>query len=201
MRIVLLLVLLLQDDETGFTPLFNGKDMSGWRFEFAGKVPDPGQGISAKDGIIVCTGTPNGYMHTEKSYKEFTLRFDWRYVKPEGMDDESKFKGNSGYLLWIQAHKVWPKSLEVQGMFRDVAGIIPLGVKAKFETDAEARKKARKPLGEWNAMEIVAKGGTVVVNLNGAKISTVTECDVKEGPIGFQSEGAEIHWRNIRIRE
>jgi len=187
----------LQDSEEGFTPLFNGKDMSGWKF----CKDDASKAFEAKDGAIVCGGRPNGYMYTEKSYKDFTLRFDWRYKRPEGLEDESKFGGNSGYLLWIQDHKVWPRSLEVQGMNKNAGAIIPIGVKAKFESDEATRTKARKPVGEWNAMEIVGKGGTVTVTLNGTEVTTVSECDVKEGPIGFQSEGAEIHWRNIRIKE
>jgi hypothetical protein len=39
------------------------------------------------------------------------------------------------------------------------------------------------------------------VYLNGTLISTVSDCELTSGPIGFQSEGKEIHLRNIRIQE
>lgn len=197
-----LLLLGAQDDEKGFKPLFNGKDFSGIKFHLESKEADPAKTFSAKDGTIVCTGAPNGYWYTEGAFKDFTLRFDWCYERPSDLKSDADFKGNSGYLLYIEKHEVWPRSLEVQGMNRDVGGIIPIKFTKKptVVTDAEARTKARKPVGEWNAMEIASKGGKITVKLNGALISTVTDCEVKEGPIGFQSEGAEICWRNVRIR-
>lgn len=41
----------------------------------------------------------------------------------------------------------------------------------------------------------------MVISINGAVVSTVSDCELTTGPIGFQSEGAETHWKNIRIRE
>jgi 3-keto-disaccharide hydrolase len=197
------LLLLPQDDEKGFVPVFNGKDLTGLKFQFEAKDVDPSKTFSVKEGTLVCTGSPNGYWYAEGPYRDFTLRFEWRYKRPEGLTDEEKFTGNSGYLLFVTEHKIWPRGIEVQGMNRDVAGIIPIACKeeTKSTTDAEARKKARKPVGEWNSMEIVAKGGRIEARLNGTLVSTVTEHPFKEGAIGFQSEGAEIHWRNVRIRE
>ncbi|HET6201714.1 MAG TPA: DUF1080 domain-containing protein [Planctomycetota bacterium] len=196
------LLLAPQEDEKGFVPLFNGKDLAGFKFHFGEKDADPAKTFSVKDGAIVCTGTPPGYLYTEKPYGDFTLRFDWRYKRPADLKNDDDFGGNSGYLLFITEHKIWPRSIEVQGMNKEVARIIPIESKeqTKFTTDAEARKKACKPVGEWNSMEIVAKRGQVAARVNGTLISTVTEHPFKEGVIGFQSEGAEIHWRNLRIR-
>jgi 3-keto-disaccharide hydrolase len=54
---------------------------------------------------------------------------------------------------------------------------------------------------EWNSVEIAARDGQVKSSLNGTLISTISEHEFTEaGFIGFQSEGAEIHWRNIRIK-
>ena len=203
LAISLLFLFGVQAEEKGFTPIFNGKDLAGIKFQLESKEADPAKTFSVKGGMIACTVSPNGYWYTVRSYKEFTLRFDWCYERPADLKNDEDFKGNSGYLLFIEKHEVWPRSLEVQGMNRDVGAIIPIQFTKKptIETDAAARKKARKPVGEWNAMEIASKGGKITVKLNGALISTVTECELKEGPIGFQSEGAEIHWRNVRIRE
>ena len=67
--------------------------------------------------------------------------------------------------------------------------------------DPEARAKAWKPTGEWNSAEIVSRNGQVWSYLNGALVNTVTEHEFKQaGYIGFQSEGGEVHWRNIRIK-
>ena len=190
-----------EDDEKGFVPLFNGRDLEGLSFFFSDKDHDPARTFSVVDGVLTCTGKPEGYWHTGKDYRNFTLRFDVRYKKSEGDVDEMTWHGNSGCLLFLQEHKIWPRSLEIQGRNRDLLTIVPIRTWAKFETDGEASKKARKPLGEWNSIEIASRNGVIACSLNGVLVSTVRKCEFKEGPIAFQSEGVEIHWRNVLIRE
>jgi hypothetical protein len=67
--------------------------------------------------------------------------------------------------------------------------------------DREASKTVRKPVGEFNKVEIDVKGSDMIIKLNGEVVSTVGDCELTEGAIGFQSEGAETHWKNIRILE
>jgi hypothetical protein len=203
-RVSLVLALLAggAQDEAGFEKIFNGTDFSGIKFFLGEGKTEPGETFKVAEGAIVCSGRPNGYWYTEKKYKDFTLRFDYRYKRPADLTDEEKFGGNSGYLFYAAEHKVWPRSIEVQGMNRQVLTLIGIGgfkVKKSFE-DAEARKKARKPVGEWNSIEIVSKGGKMTNTLNGTKITEFTEFEAVEAPIMFQSEGAEIHWRNVRIK-
>src|SRR5690606_24938405 len=180
--------------DEGFTQLFNGKDMSGFEFTLP-KGTEPEKVWTVKDGVIHCTGRPNGYFYTKKSYGNYVLRLDFRY--PDGA-------GNSGYLIHITGdHAIWPKCIEVQGQYQNVCHIFPIrGVKGpNCKTDAEARKKAIKPNTERNSVEIVSKDGTITTYLNGTKISEGGPYDVKEGPIGFQSEGKPIEFRNIAIKE
>jgi hypothetical protein len=201
-----------QEVEPGFEPLFNGKDFTGMKFFFGEGKTEPGETFRVADGAIVCSGRPNGYWYTEKKYKDFTLRFSYRYAipnplperlkGPDGKFDESKFGGNSGYLFYLTQHQVWPRSIEVQGMNRDVLGLIAIGkfpVKKLFE-DKEARARARKPVGEWNDIEIASKGGKMTCSLNGVKVSEFGEFEPFESVIAFQSESAEIHWKNVRIK-
>src|SRR5262245_45157082 len=87
-----------QKDDEGFTPLFNGKDFTGWKTFIDPKRKDvkPEDIWSVKDGVIVCTGKANGYFYSEKSFKNYVLRYDWRYQRPDKVADEEKFLGNSG---------------------------------------------------------------------------------------------------------
>lgn len=185
------------DDD--FKPLFNGKDFSGLKFELKG---DPEKTFSIKEGVIVVSGKPNGYFYTDKSYKNYVVVFDWKFARPEKLEDDDKFGGNSGTLIHIQEpHKVWPKCVEVQGMNRDHGKIFAIGgAKGKFDFDGPALKQARHKVGEWNTTEITCKDGHITSKVNGSKVSD-GEGDVKEGPIGWQSEGAEIHFRNLKIKE
>lgn len=200
------LSLALQEPEAGFEKIFNGRDLSGLKFHFMDPAFAAAKTFSVQDGALVCTGKPEGYWYTEKKYKNFTLRFDWRFKRPEDLEVDLKFQGNSGYMLWIAeiGSKAWPKTVECQGMNREAGKIYWNDVpKGKAEYDLALAKKTVKPVGQWNTYEIAAKiGGTVEVSVNGVKVATVLEHPFTEaGHIGFQVEGSEIHWKNIRIRE
>jgi hypothetical protein len=192
------------DKDDGFTSLFNGKDFAGWKFFLPGDA-DPTKTWSIQGGVIVCTGKPNGYCYTDKSYKNYILRYDWQYKRPGDLQDDSKFLGNSGALVHIhEPHKVWPKCIEVQGMNRDHGKLLGVsGVKLSADTkfDKAAKDKATRPVGQWNTTEIICKAdGSIEARINGTQVSS-GKSELTEGPIGFQSEGAEIHFRNIKIKE
>ena len=197
-------------NEPGFEKLFNGRDFTGIKFvvgtncrqKDAGcNQSELGRPFNVEDGAIICSGAPQGYWYTDRKYLNFTLRFDYRYMRPKDLQDDRDFIGNSGYFLFVTENQVWPRMLQMEGGFANALAPAPLGGTAKFTQDPDARKRATRPLNEWNAVEIVSKDGKVTGYLNGTLVSTVTEHDFKEaGYIGFQSEGGEIHWRNIRIK-
>ncbi len=183
--------------EGGFARLFNGKDLAGFRF-----VQTPAATWKAVDGVIVCSGEPNGYLATEKSFKNYVLRFDWRYPRPANLQNDADFDGNSGLLLHIQEHKVWPKCIEVQLMNRDAGNIFALGgAKIAGRKEAAVQQRALKPVGEWNSWEVTSQDGRIVCRMNGEQVADGSGADVREGPIGWQSEGREIQFRNLAIRE
>jgi hypothetical protein len=191
-------------DEEGFTSLFNGKDLTGWKTFVDPKKKDvkPEDIWTVKDGVLICTGKANGYIYTEKSFRNCVIRYDWRYKRPDKVEDEEKFLGNSGLLVCIQGEpRIWPKCVEVQGMNRDHGKIIPVnGAKATSKFDREALKKVRKPIGEWNTTEAQIQDGNIIAKVNGTEVDS-GKADLTQGQIGFQSEGAEIHFRNIRVKE
>jgi len=192
--------------EEGWTALFNGKDFDGWKFHLGKEGADNNGTFTIKDGVLICSGRPSGFMYTEKSYRNYTLKLEFAFKRPEGLADDSKFRGNSGVLIHVgqkNALGVWPRSIEVQGMHRQLGLILPIprNLKCKLTLDSQARAKVLKPVGQFNALEIVVTGGDMVISINGAVVSTVSDCELTEGPIGLQSEGAETHWKNIRIRE
>jgi hypothetical protein len=71
--------------------------------------------------------------------------------------------------------------------------------KGQFKKFADIQQKAIKPVGEWNTYEVISKDGELTTLINGEKVSEGSSA-LKEGPIGWQSEGVEIHFRNIRIK-
>ena len=69
-----------------------------------------------------------------------------------------------------------------------------------MEEFRESLKTIVKPVGEWNTTEIICQDGAITSKVNGKDVDT-GKGDLTEGVIGFQSEGAEIHFKNIRIKE
>ena len=191
-------------DAKGFTPLFNGKNLDGWKTVWRdGDKGDPKTVLTIKDGEIQVSGDPWGYFYTEKSYKNYVIRYSWTYPK----NQPEKTTMNSGLLVHIQEpHKVWPKCVEPQGRYKDHGKIYfpgwakdDKGMKeSKF--DEEAQKKALKASDQWNTTETVVKGdGSIAVSINGTPVST-GKTALTSGPIGFQSEGARIHFKDILIK-
>jgi hypothetical protein len=196
--------------DDGFTPLFNGKDLTGWKPYLKDAKADPKNTWSVVDGAIVCTGKPNGYIATEKEYADYVLRLKWRF--PAGSKG-----GNSGVLLHVQEKDaVWPTSIEAQ-LFAGSAGdfwlIYPpdasLDVDKARQDPKQARhyyrlmkgEKIERPFGEWNQYEITCKGGDVTLVVNGQKVNEGKNGNLKKGRIALQSEGAEVHFKDIEIKE
>jgi hypothetical protein len=194
-------------DKDGFTPLFGGTDLTGWKAQFGKSKLDTSKTFTAKEGVLVVSGHPNGFLYTDKSFKNYVLRYDWRYKRPGGLEDDSKFTGNSGCLVHIQHPEkgynpktVWPQCVEVQGMNRDHGKLLFLATKGKGTWDKAAKDKAVRKVGQWNTTEITCKAdGGLTVQINGVEVAS-GKSDLTEGRIGFQSEGAEIHLRNIKIK-
>src|SRR5437879_7534687 len=72
----------------GYKPMFNGRDLSGWV-----NVNCHPSTFFVKDGEIITTGKPIGYLRTEKQYENFELEMDWMHVN-------TKEVGNSGLFVW-----------------------------------------------------------------------------------------------------
>src|SRR2546430_17045616 len=76
--------------DDGFVPMFNGKDLTGW--VNVNCAPDT---FFVKDGEIVTTGKPTGFMRTARQYENFIAEFDWMHVPPT-----PGAVGNSGFFVW-----------------------------------------------------------------------------------------------------
>jgi hypothetical protein len=118
----------------------------------------------------------------------------------------------------------WPQSLECQmaegnaGDFWVIGGVETdqwrstkaRAVAEAANADDDARKKAatlrrvpklkpssEKPAGEWNTYEILCRGNTVTVIVNGVEQNRATNVSVQEGHICLQAEGAPVEFRHI----
>ena len=206
---------LMMLNEPGFERIFNGKDFAGWNFvlgpncraapDGCGKT-DPGDVVTIENETMVCECNIHGYFYTDKKYKDFTLRFDYKFERPVELgdgDDEELFSGGGGYLIFSDLGSGgYPKSIEVEGRHRDILEFYAIGDVGKTgEIDLEAKRRAMRPLGRWNAIEIAAKNGQVSTSLNGVPVSKIEKHNYDyAGNISFQVQGRKMAWRNIRIK-
>ena len=180
------------------TELFDGKGFAGWTFVSS----DPGTTAasiwSVKDGVIACSGKPSGYARTVRIYQDYQLHLEWRF--PEG-------PGNSGLFLHLSGEdKVWATCLEVQLLAGD-AGEVRCNGGSRVRELAPATAIAvpsgqpgsEKPVGEWNRCDVVCRGDTMTVRINGVLQNKVTGASVSSGAIGLQAEGTPVEFRNIVI--
>ena len=74
--------------------------------------------------------------------------------------------------------------------------------KPKFFTLATEVKDTRvKPAGEWNTLEMTARGKTVTLWVNGAVTCQFRDCGLEKGRVGLEGEGYRIEFRNLKVKE
>jgi len=205
----------LQGEELpAFRDLFNGRDLAGW--VNVNTAPDT---WSVRDGILVCSGQPIGVMRTDRQYENFILHVEWRHMEAGG---------NSGVFVWSSANppagQNLPDGVEVQmleldwvnlnkdekGQPRPVAYVqgelfgvggvqtVPDNPRGPRSKSLEGRCKGK---GEWNSYDVVCVDGVVKLSVNGKFVNGVSKATQKKGYLCLESEGSEIHFRNIRILE
>ncbi len=221
-------------EEMGYTSLFNGEDLFGW------KVPDGDNGHwSVIDGVIDYDARSEAQedknLWSEKQYRDFALHVEWRFkgygdhlfplptILPDGSYIRDK-DGNtveplgpnsdSGILLkGVGQTNLWCWSVGSGELW---------SIRNNKDLSAEARaaavpsENADKPVGQWNAFDIMVRGDRITVVNNGIVVihnALFPGLDV-EGPIGFQHYGGVnketgklqgasslVQFRNIWISE
>lgn len=181
--------------------LFNGKDLTGWSYVASGKPADIARVCSVKDDVLVCTGSPQGYLLLGDVRANYVLHFEWRWTT-------SNPKNNSGGLLNITdgplQQNLWPISFQAQTKTTFAGDIISMSSAACAEAPAgktanKQKDPSEKAIGDWNAADVVVRGDTIEYTVNGVLQNKVTKCVPSFGKIGFQLEGYPYEMRNIKL--
>ncbi|HWW03580.1 MAG TPA: DUF1080 domain-containing protein [Candidatus Acidoferrum sp.] len=182
------------DDEKDFQPLFNGKDLTGWRL----RNPNGHASWSVlPDGVLKNTvekGMHGTDLVTEKKFWNFTVRYE--YMTPEN--------SNSGFYLRGR-HEI-----QILGDYK--TGRATISGNGSIYNFKAPDQFVTKPAGEWQTAEATMIGNRITVIMNGIKIHDNVECTratgseidnkVNEpGPIFLQGDHGTVSFRNIRIME
>ena len=198
-------------EEAGFTPIFNGKDLDDWVYGTKNNAMKQGKGyqVDPEQKIVYCTVHDGGNLYTKKEYGNFILRFEFKLTENanNGIGIRAPLEGDAAYVgMEIQVlddsgsqyTKLRPE--QYHGSIYDVFG---------------CKRGFQKPVGEWNTEEIYADGSHVRITLNGTVIVDANLDDVKDeaklkkhpglknakGHIGFLGHGARVEFRNLRVKE
>ena len=209
--------------------LFDGKDLSQFDTFVRGRAlnADPTGVFRVENGLIHVSGYEMGYIVTKRSFHRFYLRAEFRWG--EGTFAERKgLARDSGILYNVQGeNKVWPRSLEFQikegetGDFWMTDGAALTGADGTRVTGPAGRAlnighigkgpqqdvtgfrntlgELEKPRGEWNLLEMVVEDKVIHQYVNGVLANVGTDPFPTEGKILFQSEGAEVFFRDMSV--
>ncbi|MFV0445808.1 MAG: DUF1080 domain-containing protein [Planctomycetaceae bacterium] len=185
----------------GFTKLFNGKDLNGWK----GAVDS----YEVADGAIRCKSGKGGVLHTPDMYGDFVARLEFKL--PAG--------GNNGLAIRYpgEGDTAYAGMCELQVLDSEHPKYAKLDARQYHGSAygmAPAARGYLRPTGEWNFQVVTVKGSTVQVELNGNKIldadlSKVTDLmagrphpgkDRKEGYFGFAGHNDPVEFRNVEIK-
>lgn len=198
------------------TTLFNGRDLTGF-YTFvpeSGRDNDPKKIFTVEDGAVHVSGENFGYFATVAPYANYRVRFEVKWGQKKWPPREKAVRDAGVLVHVVGPDKVWPKSFECQVQENDFGDIFHIDgissvVNGKRENGRVVRTKSwEKPVGEWNTVEVVVSGDAVTNIVNGHIVNVATQITrgqngtggkLNFGRIAFQSEGAEIWYRNIVV--
>jgi hypothetical protein len=204
---------------SGFTALFNGTDLSGWRggdtfdhrkllaMDEAARSKQIGEWTKtmrehwrAENDELINDGQ-GAYATTEKDYGDFELLLEYRTVP----------LADSGiYLRGCPQVQIWDYTEEAKFNIGADKGSGGLWNNSPGAPGKDPLIRADRPFGEWNAFRIIMVGSRVSVWLNGQMVVDHALMEnyydrktpvPAHGPIQLQTHGGEIRWRNVFIRE
>ena len=203
----------------GFTALFNGADLGGWRggdtFDHRKLLAMPAAERAAQiaqwtesmkthwrveAGELVNDGQ-GAYASTEKDYGDFELLVEYKTVP----------RADSGiYLRGCPQVQIWDSTEQAKFALGADKGSGGLWNNSPGAPGKDPLVLADKPFGQWNSVRVIIVGARVTVWLNDKLVvdhaTLENYYDRKtpvppKGPVQLQTHGGEIRWRNLFLRE
>jgi hypothetical protein len=192
----------LETDSQGWVDVFPTADLKGWF-----RVPVPPNGrlgreqwhVDADKQVLICDGDGgHDMMLLDQEIGDVIFHFEFCYTKIEG----KKGYNSGAYVRNSQDGSIWH-----QAQFGDGDGGYLFGQtavagygKKNFNLSRQVKEGRVKPAGEWNVLEITARGPVLTLWVNGAVTCEFTECGQSKGYLGLEGEGYRIEFRNLKIK-
>ena len=206
-------------DEVGFVPMFNGKDLTGWKGMVEGGNPYKRYALKpaklakeqekadermradwiVEDGCLVYLGTGYDNLCSEKQYGDFEMYVEWM-LDPAGKEPDAGI-----YLRATPQVQIWDTSRVNVGAQVGSGGLYNNQVNG-----SKPSKVADNKLGEWNMFHIKMVGDRVTVDFNGERVvdNVILENYWDRSKpifateqIELQAHGSKCYFRNIYVKE
>jgi len=194
-----------QEKQDGWVLLFNGKDLTGWKGGTGWKLD--------QDSLALLDPGKGGMIWADEQYGDFDLKVEYKF--------DAKDTNSGVFFRTANKGDCVQTGFEMQ-VLSDTGGQPGKYSNGALYDAAPATRNTTKPIGEWNLAEIVARGSTITISMNGAKIVDIDLNDWKDagknpdgsnnkfktaykdmarkGFIGMQDHGGKVWCRNIKIK-
>jgi hypothetical protein len=192
----------LQSDPQGWTDILPPANLKGW---YRVTVPPNGQlgreqwHVDAGKELLICDGDGGHDMLLfDKEIGDAIFHVEFRYTKIEG-----KAGYNSGaYVRNSKDGAIWHQAqfgdANAGFLFGQTSGAD--GQKKSFNLSKQVTDMRVKPAGEWNTLEITARGKVLTLWVNGAVTCKFEDCGAATGYLGVEGEGYRIEFRNLKLK-
>lgn len=193
----------LETDPAGWLEIMPPKDLKGWS-----RVPVPpgaplGRAqwhVEETGKVLVCDGDGgHDMLLCDREFGDAVFHLEFRYTKVEGKtgyNSGAYVRNSPDGALWHQAQFGDAKD---GFLFGETPG--QDGKKKFFTLQKEVADGRVKPVGEWNTLEITARGKVLTLWVNGAVTCQYQECGHPRGRVGVEGEGYRIEFRNLKVKE
>jgi len=193
----------LESDPKGWTDIMPPADLKGWY-----RVPVPPTGklgreqwhVDTANNVLICDGDGgHDMLLLDKEFGDHIFHFECKYTKIEGKkgyNSGAYVRNSKDGAIWHQAQFGDAKD---GYLFGQTLG--PDGKKKSFNLSRQVTDKRVKPAGEWNTIEVTAKGKTLTMWVNGAVTCEFKDCGMEKGRLGVEGEGYRIEFRNLKVKE
>lgn len=199
---ILTAMLLLASAAGDVTTLLPPPDLKGWT-----RVPIPATlgvnpivqwKVDEAEKTLTCTGAGgHEWLRYDTELGDYELEVDWKFTAKPG---ETKYNSGIGIRL-SRLGEIWYQAQTgLAGAYLFGNNITPDGALRSFNLRKEMKENRVKPAGEWNHFLIRVQGDTISLAVNGEVVSTVNQVGLRRGYIGFEAEGFEVVFKNIKLK-
>jgi hypothetical protein len=193
----------LETDAKGWVDIMPSADLKGW---YRVAVPPTGKlgraqwHVDIDKKLLVCDGDGGHDMLLfDKEFGDAVFHCEFRYVPVAGK------KGyNSGvYVRNSKDGSVWHQAQigDASGGYLFGQTAAAGGGKKSFNVAKQVKDGRVKPAGQWNTLEITARGRTLTLWVNGEVTCQFEDCGQDKGRVGLEGEGYLIEFRNLKVKE